>query len=162
MTDVLTVEQRHRCMSRIRGKDTGPEMCVRHLVHRMGYRYRLHVAGLPGKPDIVLARLRKVIFVHGCFWHMHRCRMGRVRPSTNADFWKAKREGNRKRDARKRQALKRAGWGVLTIWECDLRAPDRVAKKLRTFLDASILRERTADAVRRCACRKTRWGRNET
>ena len=137
MTDVLTAEQRHRCMSRIRGKDTAPEMCVRRMIHGMGFRYRLHAAGLPGKPDLALPRLRKVVFVHGCFWHMHRCRLGRVRPATNAGFWKAKREGNRQRDTRTRQALRRAGWQVLTVWECELRDMDRLAQKLSAFLASS-------------------------
>ena len=134
MTDVLTAEQRHRCMSRIRGKDTGPEMCVRRLIHGMGYRYRLHVAGLLGKPDIVLARQKKVIFVHGCFWHMHRCRLGRVQPSTNADFWKAKRRGTQERDARTRRALRRAGWKVLTVWECQIGETSLLKARLRVFL----------------------------
>lgn len=138
MTDVLTAEQRHRCMSRIRGKDTAPEKCVRRMIHGMGFRYRLHAAGLPGKPDLVLPRLRKVVFVHGCFWHMHRCRLGRVRPATNAGFWKAKREGNRQRDTRTRRALRRAGWQVLTVWECELRDVDRLARKLRAFLAPSL------------------------
>ncbi len=78
MTDVLTAEQRQRCMSRIRGKDTEPEKCVRRMIHRMGFRYRLHAAGLPGKPDLVMPRLRKVVFVHGCFWHMHRLRFSAI------------------------------------------------------------------------------------
>lgn len=136
MTDVLTPEQRHRCMSRIRGKGTSPEMCVRRIIHRMGFRYRLHPAELPGKPDLVLSRLRKVVFVHGCFWHMHRCRFGRVKPDTNADFWRKKREGNRQRDARVRRALRKTGWSVLTVWECELRDSSRLHGKLKKFLMA--------------------------
>ena len=100
----------------------------------MGFRYRLHASGLLGKPDIVLPRLLKVVFVHGCFWHMHRCRFGRVKPVTNANFWKTKREGNRQRDAKVRRALRKAGWNVLTVWECELRESDRLRRKLRTFL----------------------------
>ncbi len=134
MTDVLTAEQRHRCMSRIRGKDTAPEKCVRRMIHGMGYRYRLHVAGLPGKPDLVLSRLRKVVFIHGCFWHMHRCRFGCVKPETNANFWRNKREGNRQRDAKVRRALRKTGWSVLTVWECELRDENKLQEKLRTFL----------------------------
>jgi DNA mismatch endonuclease (patch repair protein) len=134
MTDVLTAEQRHRCMARIRGKDTDPERNVRSIIHRMGFRYRLHVSGLPGKPDIVFPRLRKVVLVHGCFWHMHRCRFGRVQPATNANFWKTKREGNRQRDAKVRRALRKGGWNVLTVWECELREDDKLRKKLRRFL----------------------------
>ncbi len=134
MTDVLTAEQRHRCMARIRGKDTDPERNVRSIIHRMGFRYRLHVSGLPGKPDIVFPRLRKVVLVHGCFWHMHRCRFGRVKPATNANFWKTKREDNRQRDAKVRRALRKDGWNVLTVWECELREDDKLRKKLRRFL----------------------------
>lgn len=141
MTDVLTTEQRYRCMSRIRGKDTGPEMRVRRIVHGMGFRYRLHSARLPGRPDIVFSRLRKLIFVHGCFWHMHRCHLGRVHPSTNADFWKAKREANRKRDARNRQVLRRAGWDVLIVWECELRSSVKLAQKLSAFISKPFARE---------------------
>src|SRR5581483_5419780 len=98
MADVLTPEQRSRCMSRIRGKDTGPELVVRSMAHRMGYRFRLHSRLLPGRPDLVFPGLRKVVFVHGCFWHMHRCRFGRVTPVTNATFWMNKRSGNMRRD----------------------------------------------------------------
>jgi len=134
MTDVLTAEQRQRCMSRIRGKDTGPEKFVRQMIHRMGFRYRLHSADLPGKPDLVLPRLRKVIFVHGCFWHMHRCRFGRVQPATNADFWKKKRESNRQRDAAVRWALRKEGWRVLTVWECEIRNIEKLQRKVWAFL----------------------------
>jgi len=121
-------------MSRIRGKDTAPEKYVRRMIHGMGFRYRLHAAGLPGKPDLVLPRLRKVVFVHGCFWHMHRCRFGRVKPVTNADFWKRKREGNRRRDATVRRALRKEGWRVLTVWECEMRNVGILQRKLRMFL----------------------------
>lgn len=134
MSDVLTAEQRHRCMAQIRGKDTDPERRVRSMIHRMGFRYRLHNSDIPGKPDIVLPRLRKIVFVHGCFWHMHRCRFGRVKPETNADFWRNKREGNRQRDAKVRRALRKTGWSVLTVWECELRDDNKLQKKLRTFL----------------------------
>lgn len=132
--DVLTPEQRRRCMSRIRGKDTGPEKCVRGILREMGLRYRLNVTGLPGKPDLVLRRLRKVVFVHGCFWHKHRCRLGRVQPATNAAFWERKREGNRQRDARTRRALRKQGWQVLTVWECETLNPDKLKRKLIAFL----------------------------
>lgn len=135
MTDVLTAEQRQRCMSRIRCKDTEPEKSVRRMIHRMGYRYRLHVAGLPGKPDLVFTRLRKIVFVHGCFWHMHRCCLGRVKPVTNADFWKKKREGNRQRDAKVHRALRKEGWRVLTIWECEMGNVGKLQRKMRIFLE---------------------------
>lgn len=134
MTDVLTPEQRRLNMSRIRNKDTRPEMIVRSLVHGMGYRYRLHNAKLPGKPDLTLARHRKVIFVHGCFWHKHRCRYGSVVPKTNAAFWEHKRQGNVDRDRRNIAALRRQGWEVLVIWECWTRDPEKLKLHLAAFL----------------------------
>ena len=134
MTDVLTAEQRHHCMTRIRGKDTDPERRVRSMIHRSGFRYCLHVTSLPGKPDIVLPRLHKVILVHGCFWHMHRCKFGRVTPATNSDFWKTKREDNCRRDARVHQMLRNSGWGILTIWECELRNCEKLNARIQTFL----------------------------
>jgi DNA mismatch endonuclease (patch repair protein) len=120
-------------MSRIRGKDTKPEMVVRRLVHAMGYRYRLHQKDLPGKPDLVFPCLKKVIFVHGCFWHVHNCRYGRVKPATNAEFWESKRSGNRERDARNRRHLTQLGWQALVIWECQVVRKD-TAERIRRFL----------------------------
>src|SRR4051812_45554623 len=102
MADVHTPEQRSRNMANIRGAHTRPEMKVRSLLHRMGFRFRLHVKKLSGRPDLVFPRLRKVIFVHGCFWHMHRCKYGRVKPMTNAHFWETKRQSNVLRDKRTR------------------------------------------------------------
>ena len=134
MTDVLTPEQRRFNMSRIRGRNTAPEMLVRRLLHRAGYRYRLHARELPGKPDLVFPSRRKVIFVHGCFWHGHRCRYGRVRPRTNADFWSAKLAGNVQRDRKVRSELTRAGWKALVMWECELRDQVRTLRRLRAFL----------------------------
>jgi DNA mismatch endonuclease (patch repair protein) len=135
MTDVLTAEQRHRCMSHIRGKDTGPELTVRRTAYALGFRYRLHVSVLPGKPDLVFRKLRKVIFVHGCFWHMHSCKFGRVTPATNKDFWKKKREGNRVRDARNKRSLQKSGWKVLYVWECQTRNESMLRAKLQAFLN---------------------------
>jgi DNA mismatch endonuclease (patch repair protein) len=135
MTDVLTPEQRRLNMSRIRNKDTRPEMIVRSMVHHMGYRYRLHNAKLPGKPDLTLTRHRKVIFVHGCFWHKHRCRYGRVVPKTNAVFWEQKRQSNVERDKRNIAALRRQGWQVLVIWECWTRDPESLKLRLTAFLE---------------------------
>lgn len=134
MSDVLTPEQRQLNMSRIRGKDTRPEMVVRSMVHRMGYRYRLHCSNLPGKPDLVLVRHRKIIFVHGCFWHMHKCRYGRVIPKTRAEFWQNKRLANVARDKRNLAKLKRAGWQVLVVWECWTRDLDMLRRRLEAFL----------------------------
>jgi DNA mismatch endonuclease, patch repair protein len=133
MTDVLTPEQRHRNMSRIRSGDTRPELAVRSMVHRLGYRFRLHVPDLPGRPDLVLPRHSKVIFVHGCYWHMHRCRYGSVVPKTNRVFWQRKRKGNVQRDRRQIAVLRRRGWKVLVIWECWTRKRD-LENRLLKFL----------------------------
>lgn len=136
MTDVHTKAQRSFNMSRIKGRDTKPELIVRSLVHRLGFRFRLHRKDLPGKPDIVLPRHRKVIFVHGCFWHIHNCKNGRVRPATNPLFWQDKRAGNKERDKRNILVLKKLGWEVLVIWECQLKDVEKLNHNLRTFLDA--------------------------
>ena len=136
MTDVHTTEQRSYNMSRIGAKDTKPEIIVRSLVHQMGYRFRLHRNDLPGKPDLVLPRHGKIIFVHGCFWHMHRCRYGRVTPKTNAEFWQAKRTGNVERDRRNLRQLRKTEWKVLVIWECWTKDPEeKVVPRLEQFLD---------------------------
>lgn len=136
MTDVLTPTQRRFNMSRIRSKNTGPELAVRRVVHAMGYRYRLHVRDIPGRPDLVFPRLRKIIFVHGCFWHMHSCPRGLVQPKTNAAFWDLKRRGNVARDRSIVRTLRRAGWSILTVWECEVRRPDRLERRLRRFLSS--------------------------
>jgi DNA mismatch endonuclease (patch repair protein) len=135
MTDVHNPEQRSFNMSRIASKNTKPELIVRSTVHRMGFRFRLHSRGLPGKPDLVLPIHRKVIFVHGCFWHCHRCRFGKVTPATNSEFWRKKRADNVARDRRNRQQLKAAGWSVLVVWECWTRNPDQdLLPVLKKFL----------------------------
>lgn len=131
--DVHTPEQRRRNMSRIRSKDTKPEMVVRKMVHGMGYRYRLHRKDLPGKPDLVFPSMKMVIFVHGCFWHMHRCRFGRVKPETNAEFWEKKRKSNVERDKKNRKQLKKQGWDVLVIWECWLRDKVKTRSRISSF-----------------------------
>jgi len=132
--DVLTRDQRRRNMQAIRCRDTKPEMLVRRLVHGMGFRYRLHQKDLPGKPDMVLKRHRKIIFVHGCFWHVHNCRYGRVVPATNAEFWKAKRQANVARDRRILRELRKLGWRVLVVWECWTRDIPKLQRRLRHFL----------------------------
>lgn len=109
-------------MSRIKGRDTGPELRLRSLLHRAGFRFRLHAKDLPGKPDIVLPKYRTAIFVHGCFWHRHEGCRHATTPSTRADFWQDKFAANVNRDERNRTALEAAGWRVETIWECELRA----------------------------------------
>ncbi len=139
MTDVHTPAQRSHNMSRIRSSHTRPELIVRSLVHRMGGRFRLHGKSLPGKPDIVLPGRRKVIFVHGCFWHCHNCRYGRVKPATNTDFWRQKRLQNQQRDRRQKKALQADGWDVLVVWECWTRKPEqRLLMELQRFLDLQL------------------------
>lgn len=123
-------------MARIRGKDTQPEMVVRSLVHRDGFRFRLHRRDLPGTPDLVFPGLRSVIFVHGCFWHKHHCRKGTAMPASNRAFWRMKLEGNRDRDHRAILNLRRAHWRVLTIWECQLNDIEKLTGKLTAFLSA--------------------------
>ena len=133
MPDVHTQEQRSRNMAAIHSKNTRPEMVVRAIAHRLGYRYRLHVRTLPGAPDLVFPRLRKIINVHGCYWHMHNCRAGNVTPKTNAEFWRKKREGNVQRDRRNLAALRRSGWTVLTIWECQTRDRAKLERLITKF-----------------------------
>ena len=134
MTDVLTKEQRSFNMSRIRAKDTKPEIIVRSIVHQLGYRYSLHKRNLPGQPDIVLARHKKIIFIHGCFWHMHKCRYGKVIPQTRKKFWQTKRLDNVARDRKNIKQLKRSGWQVLIVWECQTKNIPTLTRKLKTFL----------------------------
>lgn len=130
----MTSEQRSRTMRAVKGKDTGPEMAVRRLVHGMGYRYRLHRKDLPGNPDLVFGPRRKVIFVHGCFWHGHRCKRGDRTPKENRDYWQKKIARNLKRDREHLKALKGAGWRVLVVWECEIKKAT-LASGLRRFLD---------------------------
>ena len=132
--DPLSPEARSAQMRRVRSKDTGPELVVRRLVHSMGYRFRLHSKTLPGHPDLVFAGRRKVIFVHGCFWHRHegcpRCRM----PKSRVDFWRPKLEGNQKRDQANQLRLRELGWDYLVIWECQLKDVAALAARIREFL----------------------------
>jgi DNA mismatch endonuclease, patch repair protein len=133
MTDVHTCEQRSRNMAAIRSTNTKPEMRVRSALHAMGFRFRLHRKDLPGRPDIVLPKYRTVIFVHGCFWHCHRCKYGSVTPVTRAEFWAAKRGGNIARDKANRARLRKDGWRVVVLWECEVRtavaAQEKVEKR---------------------------------
>jgi DNA mismatch endonuclease (patch repair protein) len=121
-------------MALIRSKNTRPELAVRSLVHGMGYRYRLHGMGLPGRPDMVFRGRQKVIFVHGCFWHLHRNCPNCRPPKSKVDYWKPKLEGNAARDKKVREQLRVLGWKVLVVWECDLCKPDRLASRIRAFL----------------------------
>jgi DNA mismatch endonuclease, patch repair protein len=134
MTDVHTPEQRRRNMAAIRSKDTKPELVVRRLLCEMGLRYRLHRTDLPGKPDIVMPGRKVAIFVHGCFWHIHSCRYGRVTPATNAAFWAAKRRGNVNRDRLNAKALRSAGWQVVKVWECETRNEEKIRLKLEAIV----------------------------
>lgn len=134
--DTLNPPQRSARMALVRGKNTKPELLVRRLVHGLGYRYRLHRRDLPGTPDLVFPGRGKIIFVHGCFWHRHKgCVLARL-PKSRGEFWVPKLEGNAARDAHNICALRRLGWGVMTIWECQLRDTARLARRIRRFLDA--------------------------
>jgi DNA mismatch endonuclease (patch repair protein) len=134
--DLMSPEQRSALMSRIRAKNTKPEMTVRSMLHRIGYRYRLHVKVLAGTPDLVFTARRKVIFVNGCFWHGHNCSRGTT-PKTNAEFWQSKIERNRARDAASLRALRRDGWRTLTVWECTITVKKMQAleRRLVKFLE---------------------------
>jgi len=135
--DGITPEKRSWNMSRIRGVDTKPELLVRSLLHRMGYRFRLHRRDLPGRPDIVLPKYRAVVFVHGCFWHRHRgCRYAYV-PKSRKDFWKRKFARNVERDREVRHLLRKAGWKILVVWECETVDADGLASRLSSALGRS-------------------------
>ncbi len=134
MTDHLSRDERSRNMSRVKGRDTKPERLVRSVLHRMGFRFSLHRKDLPGRPDIVLTRHRKLVFVHGCFWHRHaRCSRATI-PSTNIDFWQKKLSGNTDRDVSVRRRLRVMGWKVLVVWQCQTRNIDQLTTRLEHFL----------------------------
>jgi len=139
MADKITEERRSWNMSRIRSKDMKPEMVVRRLVHAMGYRYRLHRKDLPGKPDLVFGPRRKVIFAHGCFWHQHSdpaCKIARI-PKSKLEYWEPKLARNTERDRQRQVELKRQGWKVLVVWECETKQKslDNLSAKIRDFLE---------------------------
>lgn len=134
MTDVFTKAKRSEVMSKIKGRDTKPERAVRSLLHSMGYRFRLHRADLPGKPDIVLTRYKTVIFVHGCFWHRHKdCRFAYT-PKSRTEFWLKKLESNVIRDQQVIVQLSNLGWRVITVWECEIRTLDQLSNRLKSSL----------------------------
>ena len=135
--DTLTREQRRRRMALIRSKDTKPELCVRQLVYGLGYRYRLNRRDLPGCPDLVFASLRKIILVHGCFWHQHHCASGNRTPKSRRHFWREKLGANKVRDQVTIRKLRRGGWRVLVVWECQIKNADRLAARIAKFLDRS-------------------------
>jgi DNA mismatch endonuclease (patch repair protein) len=121
-------------MSQVKGRDTKPELAVRRIVSGLGFRYRLHSPGLPGKPDLVFGRIRKIIFVHGCFWHGHaRCRYGNL-PKSRVSFWEEKVATNRMRDRKTLRQLNSLGWESLVVWQCELRRPENLMRKIRDFL----------------------------
>lgn len=135
MVDFLSPSERSERMSRIRSSNTAPEVALRRAMHALGFRFRLHSKGLPGKPDIVLPRYKTVIFVHGCFWHRHRgCKVATT-PKTNTEFWIEKFDRNVVRDARTREQLERLGWRVIVVWECELRSANQVAGAVRRVAD---------------------------
>jgi len=134
MVDRISVAQRSQNMRRIKSWDTTPELVVRQLVHRLGYRYRLHGKNLPGKPDLVFGPRRKVIFVHGCFWHQHdQCAAGR-KPRSNESYWRPKLERNVARDAQARRSLEAEEWQVLVIWDCETKDRCALEARVREFL----------------------------
>jgi DNA mismatch endonuclease (patch repair protein) len=133
VTDTVTREKRSLIMARVRAKNTTPERAIRRLVSGMGYKYRLHVPDLPGKPDLVFPKSRRVIMVHGCYWHRHsHCPLARI-PKSNRKFWLSKLEGNRARDQRNNRTLRRKGWRILTVWECQL-GDSKLRQKVGAFL----------------------------
>jgi len=128
--DKISTERRSWNMSRIQAKNSRPEVAVRHLLHRMGYRFRLHISSLPGRPDIVLPKYRSVVFVNGCFWHRHPgCKYAYV-PKSRLDFWTRKFEGNTSNDRKVIEELKALGWKVVTIWECEVKDKEELAERL--------------------------------
>ena len=135
MTDHVDKARRSAIMRAVRSRDTGPERSVRKLLHALGYRFRLHRKDLPGKPDIVFPGRRKVIFVHGCFWHRHKGCRWTTTPKSNVAFWTEKFEANVRRDRKNARDLRRAGWGVMVIWQCQAADTEKLARRLRRFLD---------------------------
>ncbi len=136
MADTISKERRSELMSGIRSKNSKVELLVRSLVHRMGYRFRLHRKDLPGKPDLVFPGRKKVLFVHGCFWHWHSdpdCKNARM-PKSRQEFWRPKLEGNRRRDRENKAKLTDLGWEVLEIWECEAREPEEIKSRIKWFL----------------------------
>lgn len=133
-TDVYSPAKRSEVMRSVRGKNSGIERLVRSAIHRLGFRFRLHIADLPGQPDVVLPRHRKIIFVNGCFWHQHRGCVKSKQPQTRADWWRSKLERNVERDRDARRRLVRMGWQVFVIWECETRDQEALTRRLRVFM----------------------------
>ena len=142
MTDIVDPATRSRMMAGIRGKNTRPELKIRKELHRLGFRFRLHDKQLPGKPDIVLRKYQAIIFVHGCFWHQHECRLFKW-PKTRPEFWKEKINRNRENDIKALESLCSSGWRVCVIWECAMKGADKniqgVAKNIANWLQGNEL-----------------------
>lgn len=134
MADNLTREQRKKNMTAIKSRHTKPELIVRSIIHRLGFRFRLHDKKLIGKPDIVLPRHQKIILVHGCFWHLHDCKRGNVTPKTNVEYWQTKRFRNVARDEENLKIYKNEGWKTLTVWECEIKDIEKLRRKINAFL----------------------------
>ena len=146
MADNLTPERRSQNMSRIRSRDTSPEMAVRRLAHGMGYRYRLHVADLPGKPDLVFPRLKLIVEVRGCFWHCHEGCIDSHIPKTRREYWVPKLRGNRQRDVKNAKQLSKLGWKVFVVWECETKSAAKLQRRLARVLsrgDSALARGQT-------------------
>ncbi len=156
MVDPLSKSERSEMMRRIRSQNTNPEIIVRSCVHRLGYRFRLHDRQLPGSPDLVLRRLRTVVFVHGCFWHRHPGCKNCSTPRTRTKFWNAKFRANRARDARAISALSRVGWRVVVVWECETKDLSRLSGRLGLLLSKAELRvsQITNGSLERSATRR--------
>lgn len=133
--DTRSPQQRSRIMRSVKTRDTGPEMAVRRLLHALGYRYRLHTAKLPGRPDLVFPGRKKVIFVHGCFWHGHDCAKGRL-PKSRLDYWGPKIERNTVRDSAVLENLRESGWKTMVVWQCECKDMPSLQRRLTKFLDA--------------------------
>jgi DNA mismatch endonuclease (patch repair protein) len=132
--DIFDAEKRSEIMRAVKGADTGPEIALRKALHRMGFRYRVNVKGLPGKPDLVFPKHRAIVFVHGCFWHGHDCPRGKRPPKTNAAYWRRKIARNVERDRETIAALRRHGWFVKISWECDLKNSPKEANRIAGWL----------------------------
>lgn len=132
MPEKFSREQRSAIMRRVRSTSTRPELCVRRMVHRLGLRFRLHRKALPGTPDLVFPYRKKVLFVHGCYWHQHGCKASK-RPASNRSYWNRKLDGNVERDRKTLRLLRKQGWSALIVWECQLRDPQRLQRRLERF-----------------------------
>jgi DNA mismatch endonuclease (patch repair protein) len=140
MSDKFEPDKRKTIMQAVKGKNSKPEKLIRSLIFQLGFRYRLHDSSLPGKPDLVFKSAKKAIFVHGCYWHRHNCKKGNSRPAVNQDFWREKFDSNRKRDERVQQELKKMGWTILVIWECQTKQVGiaRLVERIKEFLTAPM------------------------